>query len=183
MWPTGLVAPWHVESSQTKDRTGVPCIARWSLDHWTTGEALRFSIFYLKLLQNNGCIALCHTIYPCCLWKMLISAVTNLKVFFILVSYYIESYQSLPIGNFQRSSLVLGSLQPFCSEDIVHCLILLNILPKGFQGKAGFIALKDGSLGKCPCPVPRRYAGCVALYHRDSAGMWEIRGSCWFREK
>ena len=25
----GLVAPWHVESSQTRDRTHVPCIGRW----------------------------------------------------------------------------------------------------------------------------------------------------------
>ena len=62
LWLTGLVAPWHVASSQTRDRTDVPCIARWSLNHWTTREALWFSIFYLKLLQNSGYIALCYTI-------------------------------------------------------------------------------------------------------------------------
>ena len=29
LWLTGLVAPWHVRSSQTRDRTCVPCIGRW----------------------------------------------------------------------------------------------------------------------------------------------------------
>ena len=28
LWHTGLVAPWHVESSQTRDQTHVPCIGR-----------------------------------------------------------------------------------------------------------------------------------------------------------
>ena len=35
----GLVAPWHVGSSWTRDRTSVPCSARWILNHWTTREA------------------------------------------------------------------------------------------------------------------------------------------------
>ena len=35
----GLVAPWRVGSSQTRDRTHVPCIGRQILNHWTTGEA------------------------------------------------------------------------------------------------------------------------------------------------
>ena len=35
----GLVAPWQVGSSQTRDRTGVHCVARQSLNHWTTREA------------------------------------------------------------------------------------------------------------------------------------------------
>ena len=34
-WCTGLVAPQHVESSQTRNRTHVPCIGRWILTHWT----------------------------------------------------------------------------------------------------------------------------------------------------
>ena len=33
---TGLVAPWHVESSQTRDGTHVLCIGRWILSHQTT---------------------------------------------------------------------------------------------------------------------------------------------------
>ena len=35
----GLVAPRHVGSSQTRDRTRVPCIGRWILNHWATREA------------------------------------------------------------------------------------------------------------------------------------------------
>ena len=40
LWLTGLVALWHAGSSQTKDRTHVPCIAGWTLNHWATREAL-----------------------------------------------------------------------------------------------------------------------------------------------
>ena len=39
-WPTGLVAPGHVKSSRTKDRTCIPCIGRWILNHRPTQEAL-----------------------------------------------------------------------------------------------------------------------------------------------
>ena len=35
-WRWGLVADWHVESSQTRDRTRVPSIGRWILIHCTT---------------------------------------------------------------------------------------------------------------------------------------------------
>ena len=38
-WPTGLIVPRHVESSQTRDGTQVPCTARWILSYWTTTEA------------------------------------------------------------------------------------------------------------------------------------------------
>jgi len=42
LWLMGFVVPQHVGSSWTRDRTGVPCIARWILNHWTTREALFF---------------------------------------------------------------------------------------------------------------------------------------------
>ena len=38
LWHRGLIAPGHVESSQIRDRTCVPCIGRWMLNHWTTRE-------------------------------------------------------------------------------------------------------------------------------------------------
>ena len=38
LWRTGLVAPWHVGSSQTRARTRVPCIARWILNLCATRE-------------------------------------------------------------------------------------------------------------------------------------------------
>ena len=39
MWLTGLVAPRHVGSSRTRDRTRVPCIGRRILNHCATREA------------------------------------------------------------------------------------------------------------------------------------------------
>ena len=38
--PTGWVAPWHVGSSWTRDRTCVPGIGRQVRNHWTTRKAL-----------------------------------------------------------------------------------------------------------------------------------------------
>ena len=40
LWLTGLAAPRHVGSSQTRARTRVPCIGRQILNHCTTREAL-----------------------------------------------------------------------------------------------------------------------------------------------
>ena len=40
LWPTGLVTPQHVGSSQTRARTRVPCIGRQTLNHCATREAL-----------------------------------------------------------------------------------------------------------------------------------------------
>ena len=40
LWLTGLVAPQHVGSSQTRARTRVPCISRQTLNHCATREAL-----------------------------------------------------------------------------------------------------------------------------------------------
>ena len=44
----GLVAPWHVDSSRTRDRTCVPCISRRILTHSTTREVLHL----LKLVGS-----------------------------------------------------------------------------------------------------------------------------------
>ena len=40
VWCTGLVAPWYVGSSQTKDQTCVPYIGRLILNHQTTRVSL-----------------------------------------------------------------------------------------------------------------------------------------------
>ena len=47
LWLTGLVAPWHVGSSQTRARTRVPCIGRQILNHCATREAPIFQ--FLKV--------------------------------------------------------------------------------------------------------------------------------------
>ena len=49
LWLTGLVAPWHVRSSQTRARTHVPCIGRQILNHCATREARQ------SLFSNNIC--------------------------------------------------------------------------------------------------------------------------------
>ena len=45
--PSGLVILWHVVSSQTRDWTSVPCIARWILNHWTTREVPSLYLFHV----------------------------------------------------------------------------------------------------------------------------------------
>ena len=47
LWSMGLVAPWHVGSSQIRDQTCVPCIARQILNHWTIREAPPYSFLCL----------------------------------------------------------------------------------------------------------------------------------------
>ena len=46
-WLTGLVAPWHVGSSLTKDETRVPCIARQILTIGLAGKPVTY--FYVTL--------------------------------------------------------------------------------------------------------------------------------------
>ena len=45
----GLAAPWHVESSQTRDQTSVPCIGRQILNHWTTRKVPKPLHFNTKI--------------------------------------------------------------------------------------------------------------------------------------
>ena len=49
----GLAAPQHVESSQTRDQTRIPCIGRWILIHCSTGEVQR-CVFKGQLLVTVG---------------------------------------------------------------------------------------------------------------------------------
>ena len=44
LWLMGLVALWHVESSQTSDQTHVLCLGRQILNHSTTGEVPAYSL-------------------------------------------------------------------------------------------------------------------------------------------
>ena len=48
LWCVGLVALQNMESSQTRDGTHVPCIGRWTLNHWITREVLSliFNTYY-----------------------------------------------------------------------------------------------------------------------------------------
>ena len=51
LWPTGLAAPWHVESSQTRHlRTHIPCTGRWIPIHYATREVQSF-LLLTKILS------------------------------------------------------------------------------------------------------------------------------------
>ena len=52
MWCMGIAAPWHVESSQTRDQTQVPCVGRWILNHWTTREVPRMGVLKDQTLKK-----------------------------------------------------------------------------------------------------------------------------------
>ena len=73
LWFTGLVAPGHVGSSQTRARTHVPCIGRQILNHCATREAqlIYFLIFiYLfgcvgSLLQHVGSLDVACRLFSC----------------------------------------------------------------------------------------------------------------------
>ena len=57
MWATGLVAPRHVGSSQTRARTRVPCISRQTLNQCTTREAPYHFFFLIFIyLFIYGCV-------------------------------------------------------------------------------------------------------------------------------
>ena len=70
MWLTGLVAPRHVGSSQTRARTRVPCIGRQTLNHCATREALYvlfYMLFHYGLSLATEYSSLSYTLGPCCL--------------------------------------------------------------------------------------------------------------------
>ena len=52
LWHTGLVAPRHMGSSQTKDRTRVPCIDRQIRSHWTTKDVHRIVLNFPSLKNS-----------------------------------------------------------------------------------------------------------------------------------
>ena len=66
LWHTGLVAPWHVISSWTKDRICIPCIGRQILNHWTSREVPPF----FKCIMHDACTSIVemrkHGAVPTC---------------------------------------------------------------------------------------------------------------------
>ena len=64
-WSTGsvvvehrLVVLWHVESSQIRNWTHVPCIGEQILFHWTTREVLIYWFLSIKQLDMSSIISL-----------------------------------------------------------------------------------------------------------------------------
>ena len=60
LWRTGLVAPRHVGSLWTRDRTCVPCIVRRILNHCATREALYCISNHLSIQSLSYSLALFH---------------------------------------------------------------------------------------------------------------------------
>ena len=52
MWYTGLVSPWHVGSSWTRDLTSVPCIARQIPNHCPPEKPRKLFFELLSLPLN-----------------------------------------------------------------------------------------------------------------------------------
>ena len=70
-----LVALQHVESSQTRNRTCVPCIGRLILNHWITRDVLITSFFFLDC-QNNV-ESMVQMVYICVSRKVLLILVIH----------------------------------------------------------------------------------------------------------
>ena len=79
----GLIAPRHVGSSWTRDRTRVLCIGRWILNHWTMREVPPSTLDVhqtLPILSHPGALALAapQSTHPldtwvvCCLFRSFI---------------------------------------------------------------------------------------------------------------
>ena len=62
MWLTGLIAPRHVESSQTRARTRVPCIGRQTLNDCATREAPPQAFWRLDSPEQRGLQAPSRTV-------------------------------------------------------------------------------------------------------------------------
>ena len=63
MRSTDSASPGHVGSARTRDRTCVPCIARWIFNHWATREVPGlFSAFLLFILSSSLWNASCYDV-------------------------------------------------------------------------------------------------------------------------
>ena len=59
LWHTALVTSWHVESSQRRDWTHVPCSSGWILNRWTTREVracifLNYNFLWIYVQEWNA---------------------------------------------------------------------------------------------------------------------------------
>ena len=113
-----LVAPWHVESSQTRDRTQVPCIDRWLLHCWAIREDRFCSFPRLNSLLINGWLQS----MPKLLCISLLKQYKGKPSWTLLPSSYHSFFHSLPTF----SNLI--TLQPIHSLWASNFSTLLNLL-------------------------------------------------------
>ena len=55
LWHTASAALQHVGSSQTRNRTYVPCTGRQTPNHWTTRKVLSYLISFFFFLKSFSC--------------------------------------------------------------------------------------------------------------------------------
>ena len=74
----GLFAPWHMESSWTRDWTCVPCVGRWILNHRPTSEVQDPFIMvggwypWSSGVSVFVCLAGCSRKSLTCIWDVLL---------------------------------------------------------------------------------------------------------------
>ena len=66
LWCVDLVVSRHVESSQTRDRSHVPCIGRQILIYWTTREVLPSHFLHLQIFYYFFGVQFVLSISTCC---------------------------------------------------------------------------------------------------------------------
>ena len=123
----GSVAPWHVESSRTRDWTLVLCIGRWILNHWSTREALCLSPFWPLALYPELYLA-CDLVFLTFFFGRIDDYCCLSQFFF----FYFKTPQTVPIEEqmalFEVNTLPLASnpiyLSPFCfSPNLNTCWV------------------------------------------------------------
>ena len=106
----GLVGPGYVGSSQTRNRTCIPCIGRQSLNHWTMKEVLSPVFKWVQELYHLPIWAFCVVLG--CTW-----------VYWVVSSWKVVSWAgSLCVGLFEDGLGGLLSCVTWADVTLVSCL-------------------------------------------------------------
>ena len=85
---TGLVAPWYVASSWTRDQTSVSCISRQILNHWTTMNSFSCNVC-LNIDENQPPVV---SIYSTCGDRLSVYTNENIATSFGFPSFEMMKY-------------------------------------------------------------------------------------------
>ena len=141
MWLTGLAAPWHVGSSQTRARTCVPCIGRQTLNHCATREALPlyFVVKYTqhKIYQSNllKYTIQWHLAHPECCASITTLYFQNIVITPKVTPYPLSSHSPMTLGHlFRPCSPVLAII------NLLSVSMNLPILEISYNGILQYVA-------------------------------------------
>ena len=121
----GLIALWHVGSSQTRDWTRVPCIGRWILNHCATREVplmyfLFLWIFLFWIFHANAIIQFVIN----CVWLFSLSVMFLRLPCCAMYQYLINFYDWIIFHHTNRPHFVYS----FASDVHLNCFHLLVIV-------------------------------------------------------